>query len=117
MAIRPGKDGSLFMHSDGSPLRTDQFVTALRWRLTRLVLPGQEFGSHSFRIRVASAVTQIELRTGQLCNLALAFGSIQYVCETPSGEPVLILCFCSRYRQVGQADGGDLQAQYCLLGT
>ncbi|KAJ7332422.1 hypothetical protein JRQ81_014602 [Phrynocephalus forsythii] len=59
VALRGEGDGPLFRHADGGPLTKFQFWSLTQRALEKLGLEGMKFGTHSFRIGVASTAAAL----------------------------------------------------------
>lgn len=55
LAVRPGGEGPLLVHADGSPLTRDQFVQKVKKALKIAKIDPSSYSGHSFRIGAASA--------------------------------------------------------------
>ena len=55
LAVRPGEQGPLLVHADGSPLTRDQFVRKIKKALRIAKIDPAAYSGHSFRIGAASA--------------------------------------------------------------
>ncbi|XP_069608836.1 uncharacterized protein [Ranitomeya imitator] len=65
--MRVRKDGSqLFIHENGLPLVSGQFLAILRRMLSRLGMPAAEFGTHSFRIGAATEASRAGLLESEI---------------------------------------------------
>ncbi|XP_069601438.1 uncharacterized protein [Ranitomeya imitator] len=65
--MRVRKDGSqLFIHENGLPLVSGQFLAILRRVLSRLGMPAAEFGTHSFRIGAATEASRAGLLESEI---------------------------------------------------
>lgn len=58
MAVRPNREGPFLMHKDGSYLSRFQFIAVFRKCLKAAGLDPRQFGSHSFRIGVATEASR-----------------------------------------------------------
>ncbi|XP_077307203.1 integrase/recombinase xerD homolog [Lithobates pipiens] len=61
LGVRPGGDGTLLVHADGSLLSRFQFVAVFRKCLTAAGLDSSQFASHSFRIGAATEAARCGL--------------------------------------------------------
>ena len=55
LAVRPGEQGPLLVHADGSPLTRDQFVQKIKKALRIAKIDPTSYSGHSFRIGAATA--------------------------------------------------------------